>query len=177
MRNEGKVRRIINIRTPVVLYEKSNNEEPGSSTCLTSKFRNLFCQTKGVVSLKQRTPVKCNGRTKSSECMVRLRTKTQFSERKCAILKPNNIRLESGKSSDSKMSTYHQVLHKIASRFSLYKRTLNQSNSPVRKDSLETWEQLFSPCMSKSREASPIKLTYVYPAKKRMQSMFSGKSL
>ena len=131
MNSYGK--RIIDVRTPVVLYDQScGTEQTLPKKSMKSLREKIFEKGVKTVSFHRKTNLQWEN-SKSIEKIPILNSRDNTSTRsirKLAVIKKTNMRLEGFQLDCQKLSTYKQILDQIKSRFSKYKQT---NSRPLKK--------------------------------------------
>lgn len=120
----NKSKRVINVRTPVVLYDQISGTDEISPKKYLNKFSDL---------LKNTTHHGKKATRKATFCIYErnLHVSHQRSVRTLAVLKKTNMSLDGLRKGDESLSTYNQVLEKIASRLSVYKKNEKRTHSSL----------------------------------------------
>ena len=181
MNNYGK--RIINVRTPVVLYDKAIPADDKHSD-FSSKFQEILASHRKLEPLNRKNLSAYNENLCTAEIANSVSNivynrleKSHGALRKLAVLKKTNMKLEGYKSAENKLSTYQQILNKIASRFTNSKNSQGfikrkYSNNP------SVYEKSFSPIVFKSQEDPCHDFMLIsLPKRKRIHSVYSRKNL
>ena len=173
-------KRFIKIKTPVVLYDRSCGAEEINSNDYISNFKEIFSNGKKLSSFHRKKLYSDSDFSDSGESLPPANSrinKSTKSIRTPAIIKKTNVKLEGLKKYSNSVSTYQQILNKIASRLSIFHKDVSNIKHPTRNYSsdLNMRESIVNPVLLKSFD-DPYNNFFVMSVPKRKRLIFSENS-